>query len=242
MIGYSPLMDYPHFDFINGIPIDYMHMICIGVVKRLVQLTFTCGETRKRLTTRRLSNPKVFNAIMMRLKVPSEFSRRGRNLDLGVMKAEEFRNLIIFFFPIVLECIPGSAGDKERRLWQILAFQVRAYTLPNSEFMQVRESQLQHCCERFYLLYESLFGKTNCSYNIHMMGHLSKVRARGPLTETSTFAFESYYGEMRNSYVAGTSSTGKQLLQNAYIKRQLPHTHCQKKNKNMCKGHKEVLQ
>ena len=48
-----------------------------------------------------------------------------------------------------------------------------------------------------------------------MMVHLSEVRSRGLLTITSMFAAKSYYGEMRNSYVLGTSSTGKQLLHNA---------------------------
>jgi surface polysaccharide O-acyltransferase-like enzyme len=33
---------------------------------------------------------------------------------------------------------------------------------------------------------------------------------------------------MRRSYAAGTASTGKQILQNAYIKRQLPHNHCKR--------------
>ena len=231
ILGYSPLMDYPNFDFIEGVPVDYMHMLCIGVVKRLLQLTFRCGETRKRVTRRRLSNPTVYNAIVMKHKVPSEFSRRGRKLDLGVMKAEEFRNVVLFFFPIVLECIPRPEGEKERQLWSTLAFQVRAYILPDIEFKHVRGSQLQHCRHRFLTLFESLFGQSNCSYNVHMMGHLSEVRSRGPLTETSTFAAESYYGEMRNSYVPGTSSTGKQLLQNAYIKRQLPHDFCRKRTK-----------
>ena len=60
-----------------------------------------------------------------------------------------------------------------------------------------------------------------------MMCHLDQVRERGKLTETSTFPQEGYYGEMRNSYVTGTNSTGKQLLQNAYLKRQLPHKKCQ---------------
>ena len=38
--GYSPLMDYPDFNFILGIPCEYLHHWCLGVGKRMVELTF----------------------------------------------------------------------------------------------------------------------------------------------------------------------------------------------------------
>ena len=38
--GYSPLMDYPGFDFILGLPCEYLHHLCLGVTKRMVELTF----------------------------------------------------------------------------------------------------------------------------------------------------------------------------------------------------------
>ena len=55
-----------------------------------------------------------------------------------------------------------------------------------------------------------------------------EVRKRGKLTDTSTFKHESYYGEMRRSYETGTSSTGKQILQSAYLRRSIPHRNCKK--------------
>ena len=229
VIGYSPLMDYEGFNFILGIPIDYMHHVCLGVVKRLIELTFNVGDNRKRLTKRKLSLAKDFNDVMLKTKVPSEFSRRGRTLDLKVMKGEEMRNIVLFFFPIVLLCIKGREGSRERQLWLILAFQIRAYVLPSIEYHFVNQRELSYCCNKFITLFQDIFGKSNSSYNIHMMSHLSIVRERGPLTETSTFKTESYYSEMRRSYVAGTASTGKQILQNAFVKRSLPHESCSRK-------------
>ena len=228
VIGYSPLMDYPGFDFIKGVPVDWMHQICIGVIKKMLPLTFQVGDTKRRATKRKLSSPKLFNDIMQKQKVPKEFSRRGRNLDLKVMKAEEFRNLILFFFPIILACIDGQSDTNERNLWLVMAFQIRAYVLPDTEYENVCQIQLEYCCNRFLTLFEEIYGARHASYNVHMMCHLKQVRERGPLTNTSTFATESYYSEMRRSYVAGTASTGKQLLQNAFIKRQLPHRKCHK--------------
>ena len=37
-----------------------------------------------------LSIPVIFNHYMRTLKEPSEFSRRGRNLDFSVLKAQEY--------------------------------------------------------------------------------------------------------------------------------------------------------
>ena len=228
VMGYSPFMDYPGFDFINGFVVEYLHHICLGVTKRMVELTFSVGETRKRLTKRKLSSPNLFNRKMAIQKVVSEFGRRGRNLDFKIMKGEEFRNLTLFFFPFILESIDSQGGKNERKLWLIYVFQIRAYVLPDDEFTNVKNNELQYCSNAFAILFEQLYGTSNSSYNIHMMCHLEQIRQMGKLTDTSTFKQESYYGEMRRSYVTGTSSTGKQILQNAYIRRTIPHTNCRK--------------
>ena len=230
IMGYSPLMDYPEFDFIEGFPVDYLHLVCLGVTKRMLELSFSIGDTRKRNTKRKLSSPNSYNLLMAIQKVVSEFGRRGRNMDFKVMKGEEFRNLVLFFFPFVLDSIPENTRDAkfERKLWLIFVFQIRAYVMPDDEYANVNSCHLDNCLDDFAILFEHLFGTSNSSYNIHMMSHLKKVRSRGKFTDTSTFKQESYYGEMRRSYVTGTASTGKQILKNAYLRRSIPHRHCRK--------------
>ena len=75
-----------------------MHLGCLGVVKRLIELTFNIGESRKRVTKRKLSDANLFNSLMSSVQVAREFSRRCRQLNFGVFKAQEFRNIILFFF------------------------------------------------------------------------------------------------------------------------------------------------
>ena len=230
IIGYSPFMDYPGFDYINGFPAEYLHLVCLGVMKRMLELSFSIGDTRKRITKRKLSSPNLFNIKMAIQKVVSEFGRRGRNMDFKVMKGEEFRNVILFFFPFVLETIKEDSRDakSERKLWMVFVFQIRAYVLPDQEYSNVSNDELDMCTNEFAILFEHLYGTSNSSYNIHMMSHLKQVRSKGKLTDTSTFKHESYYGEMRRSYVAGTASTGKQILKNAYLRRSIPHVNCRK--------------
>ena len=113
--GKSLMLDQPYFHMINDMPCEYMHLVCLGVVKRMVKLNFKVGENRPRITKRKLSSPTLFNEKIKLVQLTREFSRRCRNLDFGVMKASEFRNLVLFFFVIVIDCIEDEF-EKEKKI------------------------------------------------------------------------------------------------------------------------------
>ena len=226
--GRSLFLDQPHFHMVNDMPCEYLHLVCLGVVKRLVVLCFKVGENRERITKRKLSNPAPFNEEMKSIQVARECSRRCRNLDVGIMKASEYRNIILFFFPIVINCIEENA-EEERALWLHLVFMIRSCVVPNNEFSQINSELVQSACTKFYNLFEKLYGLTNCSYSIHVLpSHLLQIRGNMPLTYRSAFKFESFYGEMRHLFKPGTVSPLKQILQNCYVKRMLEHHKCEK--------------
>ena len=95
--GKSPVLDIEYFDFVLHIPTEYMHLYSLGVMKRLIELSFNVGEKRTRITKRPLCSPTMFDECMKKVKSVREFSRRSRKLDLAVMKAQELRNLGICF-------------------------------------------------------------------------------------------------------------------------------------------------
>ena len=224
VVGPSALLDLPDFDIVRDTPCEYLHSMCLGVVKRTVSLTFSVGESRPRNTKRKLSDPAQFNVLMLNIKMPKESSRRARELDFAVLKGAEFRNIAIFFFPLVIECI--EEGEEERELWLCLAYMVRACIVPSEEFRYVNLNVIEMCSKKVYQLYEKLFGAVNCTYNTHtVFSHITQIRAHGPLTETSTFSFESFYGELKNCYVPGTPSPLKQAFQKVLLKRKISH-HC----------------
>lgn len=240
IVGKSLLLSQNNFNIVDNLPVEYMHLVCLGAVKRLTNLTFKVGETRTRLTKRKLSDPKDFDKLIRLLKVPFEFSRRCRNLDFSVLKASEFRNLILFFFPIVVQCI-GNAHKIEQNIWLDLAFMIRACNVTNSEFNKINKDVVKKCAKNFYMNYEKMYGSQNCTYSIHNVGsHILKIRGDVPLSERSAFLFESFYSEMKNLFCAGTSSPLKQILQNCYMKRQLEKHRCSKKIKYQKPPKKEV--
>lgn len=193
----------------------------------MLELTFSVGENRTRMTSRRLTHPSVFNELIKFVKVTREFSRRIREMDFAVLKAQEMRNILIFFFPIIVKCIEPEA--KERRVWLLLAFMIRACVLPEIEYVNINENEISYASNQFYTLFEKLFSAKNCTYSVHIIGcHLPQIRALGPLTETSAFAFENFYAELRKSFMPGTVSTLKQMLEKIYLKRTLTYHSCQK--------------
>lgn len=226
--GTSHLLYQNDFHFINDIPAEYMHSGCIGVVKRLVELTFNVGETRTRVTKRKLSDVAEFNRLIMSAQVTYEFSRRLRHLDFGVFKAQEYRNLVLFFFPFILECIPDEF-TKEKKVWLQLAYILRSCVLPNKEFELISKTLIQRTGCSFYKNYESLYGKKNCTYSVHLIAsHLLQIRGNQPLTERSAFKFENFYSEMKNLFQPGTTSTTKQIMTNCFMKRKIENHNCVK--------------
>lgn len=112
--GRSLLLDIPNFDFTYDAPAEYLHSGCLGVIKGLVQLTFNVGQKRQRITKRKLSSTEDFNKLMLATKVVKEFGRRARSLDFSVFKAEEYRNICIFFF---LWCCPVLKMVKRKEIY-----------------------------------------------------------------------------------------------------------------------------
>ena len=149
-------------------------------------------------------------------------------MDTSVFKAQEYRNILLFFFPIVIENI-GEKHKKEHQLWLTLVFMVKSCVLPNEKFEHVEKQTIHEACELFYNLFFELFGHQNCSYSIHIVGsHILKVRGNVPLTERSAFPFESFYSEMQNLFKSGTHSPLKQILGNTIMKRTSEHHNCEK--------------
>lgn len=226
--GKSLLLDQPRFNLLKDAPCEYMHLVCLGTVRRLVELTFKVGESRERATKRKLSPPTLFNDKMRDIQVLRKFPRRCRNLDFSVMKAVEFRNIILFYFTIVVDCIEDEFKD-EKRVWLHLSFMVRACVLPNNEFRNVDDNDVLSACEKFYKLYEKVYGQNNCTYSIHVAAsHMLLIRGHRPLTFKSAFKFESFFSEMKNLFHPGTVSSIKQVLQNCFVKRILENHYCEK--------------
>lgn len=96
----SCLANIQYFDMINGFPIDYMHCVCLGVVRRL---TFEWFDSKNHaLEFYCKTQITVVQENLRKVKVPHELLRTVRSItQMSHWKANEWRTFL-FIAPTVL--------------------------------------------------------------------------------------------------------------------------------------------
>jgi hypothetical protein len=100
--GLSPFCALPD-DMVQFFPNDYMHPVCLGVMKRLL----FCWTARAKKFKLSAGQKVAVNTKLelFRRTVPCEFSRKSRTLvELAHWKATEFR---YFCYTLVISCFTG---------------------------------------------------------------------------------------------------------------------------------------
>ena len=218
--GASLLFTIPELDVINDVPTEWMHMFALGFFKRLFELLFKVKAKDKNKFCQRADRIgiHIFNTLAMYIVGPSEFSRRIREMDYCNFKAQEWRNIAVVYFPVLLKSLHDRPVLLE--VVHIMVYIVRAYLEDDAHFREVHNGNLKltTLSEYFSKLYQKTFGKDNCTYNKHLFDHIDVLRQSGCLTETSAFPFEGFYNQYKQAYTAGTTSICKQGINNVMIR------------------------
>lgn len=110
-IGRSMLLDIPNFNMIDSVPIDYMHNLLLGGMKRFLchkRYGWIYGKQPHKLRARDV-NKISENVLKLKRYVPHEFSRKTRSiLECRRYKATEFRFFLLYAGPIVLKEVLSS--------------------------------------------------------------------------------------------------------------------------------------
>ena len=73
--GVSPLLSIS-MGLVTQIPLDYMHLVCLGVMRKLL-LVWSCGKHKLSRSDLNLISERMIN---LQKFVPKEFARRPRGL------------------------------------------------------------------------------------------------------------------------------------------------------------------
>ncbi|XP_065656618.1 uncharacterized protein LOC136082018 [Hydra vulgaris] len=162
-----------------------MHLICLGVVRRLV-LSWLSSYLKCCLpvaTVQKLSSA----LISLRICIPNEFQRKPRSLDkIRQWKATEFRQFLIYTGSVVLKQFLDPAVYDHFMLLSVAIFCLCHPTLCR-EYCAYAHSLLKYFVKHSQLLY----GRQFLVYNVHSLIHLaSDVEKYGPLDTISCFPFE----------------------------------------------------
>lgn len=177
------------FGPITDVPLDYMHLVCLGVVKKLILLWLT-GPLSVRLSNNMI-NKISKRLIQIRNSVPYEFTRRPRSLKhVRLWKATEFRQFLLYTGPIVLKNIL-----KKDIYINFLSLHI-AITIIASPVFSKHDSNInyaQSLLEYFVTSFTKIYDKQYVSHNIHNLLHICRdVKKYGPVDRFSAFKFENY--------------------------------------------------
>lgn len=227
--GKSSLLNFEGADLSRFVPLDYMHLCCLGVTKKLIDLTIDgCANDvpRTKLKETRLSST-FYSKAFVKFRVPSDFARRLKDLDLPRMKSEEFRNFMLLYVFLFVE--EYGTANILIQVWTLWTFIMRAATLPDDEYFSLkRKINLNNLMKSFQKLYVQAFGIRHCTTNFHCSSHIIAMRDAEPLTDTCAFPAESMFHRFKQGYKAGTTGTARQGAKHVLQRYASPWHNCRR--------------
>lgn len=190
-LGHTPLTQLK-IDMVSAFPADYMHLVCLGVMRKLIKL-WTKGPLKTRQGSRVITEISQ-RLVELKCSVPTEFSRRPRPLtEYERWKATEFRQFLLYTGPVVLlKCLPKPLYENFMHF--SLAMFIFTHPYYCLDYCQYAHELIVTFVKGFAILY----GTEMVSYNVHGLVHLSKdVQRYGPLDNVSCFPFENYLGKLK---------------------------------------------
>jgi hypothetical protein len=225
--GSSPFCLLP-IDMISVFPIDYMHQVCLGVMKRLL-VCWTAGSKKVKLSaSQKLEVSSRLQSF--RSTVTAEFNRKPRSLcELAHWKATEFRTFLLYCGYFVLNKI-ARAEIVQHFLCLSVALRVLiSDTLSvSTEYRTFAHDLLLH----FVSKSADIYGPEFLVYNVHSLVHLSKeVETFGKLDNCSAFIFENYMQTLKR-YVRSARNPVVQLANRLQEERFYKISECASSNEN----------
>lgn len=198
--GRSPLESISGLGLVSQVPLDYQHLVCLGVMKKMLLIwNFGKFEIRRRGIKLSYRETKLISRSLENLvknHVPIEFQRKPRSLNyVKKWKATEYRQLLLYSGPIVLKNI---LTDKVYDNFITLHMAISLLCSKRYCSQQVWLSYAKNLLECFVKQFEVIYGKHNISFNVHGLLHLADdVENFGMLDYFSTFRFECFLGHLK---------------------------------------------
>ena len=204
--GRSILEELDYFDMIEDVPLDYMHIVLLGVMKKLLKIWFIDVGDFKHAQKDKDEISKRIEKINE--TVPNDFQRKLRSLTFILRyKASELRSFLLYYGPIVLKNILRSD------LYQnFMKLHVAIKICVNQKFYKMN-TLTEKLIDEFILEMAEIYGEHEIVHNVHALHHIPKeCEARGVLDNFSCFEFENNMSLIKK--LIHSSKNPMQQLQN----------------------------
>jgi len=173
---------------VTQFPLDYMHLACLGVMHRLLNIWMR-GPLKFRLVDR-ISE----SLTRMRSYIPAEFARKPRSLrELDRWKATELRQFLLYTGPVVLApYVDSNVYNNFMLLYTGICI------LVSPKLCLVYSNYANTLLTMFVSHFGELYGRDAVVYNVHALVHLSAdVQLHGCLDSISAFPYENYLHKLK---------------------------------------------
>ncbi|XP_048515587.1 uncharacterized protein LOC125502070 [Athalia rosae] len=209
--GISPF-EHISLLMVSTFPLDYMHLVCLGVVKKMISLWLKGYQTTK-LDARNIKKLSE-DLISMVQWIPVEFCRKPRGLDeFDRWKATEFCLFLLYLSPVILhEYLPRL------NVQHICSLQCAIFILCHPTDCMYNNDDAKELLTYFVQTMKLLYGEETIIYNVHNLVHLPEdVKLYGPLDSFSAFPFENHMQVIKKSLRKGSKPLAQ--LHNRIIER-----------------------
>ncbi len=189
---------------IHGFALDYMHLVCLGVVRRMLHFMKQGPNTCKlsfQQRSRISDHLKSLNG-----KLPREFARQPRGLqELDRWKATELRQFLLYSGPVVLREVLAPTFYKHfLALTVIMSILLNSDDVLRNEYLGYARDLTVYFVEKS----EEFYGKTFAVYNVHSLTHLPDdvKHFQCSLNNVSSFPFENYLQTLKKNGQAKSKS------------------------------------
>ncbi|CAN8022764.1 unnamed protein product [Ixodes persulcatus] len=145
---------------VSQFPYEYMHLMCLGVMRKLLLLWMRGSIPKCRVSSRVILE---ISQSLSRLAsgICCEFSRKSRSLsDVDRWKATELRQFLLYTGPAVLKSLERKKQE------HFLVFYVAISLLATPQLCYEHNGMLKSFCFFFVELFPLLYGKETISYNV----------------------------------------------------------------------------
>ena len=217
--NYKSRIEELKFEIVEDIPLDYIHVVLLGVVKRLLRM-WLCGKTTALLPNR---DVLVLNKRLEQISStqPSEFQRKVRSLsEVGNYKATEFRTFVKYTGPFILKNVLP-----QEKYNNFLLLHVSICILCDPVLCINYNDLSKELLKAFVSTFGRIYGESNIVYNVHSLIHLpNDVKKYGNLDEFSAFQFESFMYRIKmllrknNQPLAQVCNRLTEIQQSSYVR------------------------
>lgn len=207
----SPFERLSNIDMIYSFPLDYMHLLLLGVMKKLL-LIWRAGDLSSRMSanaqtemTRMLLNVRVTQS--------RNFSRLSRSFDdISNWRSTEFRTFLLYTGPCILKDL-----IQPEMYSNFLYLHIATKLCIKEEYSDVLHIA-QKLYQEFVTTFENCYGVHLVSSNVHNTIHLVDfVRRFGVLDNFSAFPHEATLGKIKEIVVKHSEElqqVAKRIIEN----------------------------